>query len=363
MTPKERITAILNREPVDRIPVDLWHTPEIGEALQERLGPDSDMAVYRALDLDKIVWVFMGYREDESSEATGSQVGAQATGARTMWGVPLKDVQAGQALYQEFGEPPLAEYDTPASLSDYPYWPDPDRFDYAAAVDLAKTSSEEFATIGPWVSFFEIYCQLRGMEQAMIDLALDPTYVAAVLDEVEWRQTEMMERFFEQAAQFLDLTFISADVGSQHGLIMSPDMWERHFRDRMTRWCELIHAYGIKVFFHTDGASEPLIAPLIECGIDVLNPVPHAGPGRHLAELNRKSGEKVTFHGGVDNQFALPFGTPDDVRRETLDCLNSLGAGREGFICCSCHNVQAGTPVENILAMVETVREWGGSHE
>ena len=75
-------------------------------------------------------------------------------------------------------------------------------------------------------------------------------------------------------------------------------------------------------------------------------------------QLKKKYGDRVIFHGGIDNQFVLPFGTPEDVRKETLHCLETLGGGREGFICSSCHNVQAGTPVENVLAMIDTVKNW-----
>jgi uroporphyrinogen decarboxylase len=77
-----------------------------------------------------------------------------------------------------------------------------------------------------------------------------------------------------------------------------------------------------------------------------------------MGELKNKYGNKVIFHGGVDNQHALPFGTVEEVRKETLNCLETLGKGREGFICCSCHNIQAGSPVENILAMIDTVKNW-----
>jgi uroporphyrinogen decarboxylase len=124
----------------------------------------------------------------------------------------------------------------------------------------------------------------------------------------------------------------------------------------MIRWCDLIHRWGLKVFYHTDGAARPLLRPIIDCGIDVLNPIQHACPGMDMAELKKEFGSQVIFHGGIDNQSALPFGTPQQVREETQRCLDTLGAGREGFICCSCHNVQAGTPLENILAMIETVQ-------
>jgi uroporphyrinogen decarboxylase len=134
-------------------------------------------------------------------------------------------------------------------------------------------------------------------------------------------------------------------------------LWHRHLGPRLQRWCGLIHDHGLKVFYHTDGAARALLKPILDCGVDVLNPIQHACPGMDMAELKKEFGHRVIFHGGVDNQFALPRGTPDDVRRETLHCLATLGKGREGFICCSCHNVQAGTPLNNIFAMIETVRQ------
>jgi uroporphyrinogen decarboxylase len=127
----------------------------------------------------------------------------------------------------------------------------------------------------------------------------------------------------------------------------------------MKRWCGLIHSHGLKVFYHTDGAARPLLKPILDCGVDVLNPIQHICPGMDMAELKREFGKQVIFHGGVDNQSVLPFGTPDDVRAEVKRCLATLGAGREGFICSSCHNVQPGPPLENILAMVETAKTSG----
>lgn len=273
-----------------------------------------------------------------------------------MWGVPLKNIQAGEANYAEFGTAPMADYTTPASIENYLWWPKVNRFDYDGAVALAKRASRDYAVVGPWVSFFEIYCQLRGLEQAMMDLIEDPDLVEAILDRIESIQTEMMKRFFARAGKTLDLVFISDDIAGQKSLLMSPRLWQTHLQPRMKRWCDLIHAHGLKVFYHTDGAARPLLKPILDCGVDVLNPIQHACPGMDMAELKKEFGHRVIFHGGVDNQSVLPRGTVDDVRRETRDCLATLGAEREGFICCSCHNVQAGTPIENILAMIETVQ-------
>jgi uroporphyrinogen decarboxylase len=297
--------------------------------------------------------------QTEAGDRAGAQsgAGAESGGDRTMWGVPLKDIQAGEAHYAEFGSAPMAGYDTPADVNRYPWWPKADRFAYDAAEELARRAAQEYAVIGPWVSLFEIYCQLRGLEQALMDLVEHPDVVEATLDRVEAIQTEMMRRFFARARQHLDLVFVSDDIAGQKSLLLSPRMWERHLQPRLKRWCELIHAHGLRVFYHTDGAALPLLKHILDCGVDVLNPIQHACPGMDLAGLKREFGSRVIFHGGVDNQEVLPRGTPEQVRAEVRECLRTLGAGREGFICCSCHNVQAGTPLENIFAMVETVQE------
>ncbi len=359
MTPKERILAVLNRQPVDRLPVDLWHAPEVAAALRSRFNAADDFAMWRALGVDKIVWDFRDYRTDDGGRAGGqSGAGAESGGARTMWGAPLREIQAGGARYAEFGEAPMSRCRTLAEIENYAWWPEVERFDYDAAASLAQRASRDYAVIGPWVSCFEIYCQLRGLEQAMMDLVENPDWVEAILDRVEAIQTGMMKRFFARAAGHLDLVFISDDIAGQESLLMSPHIWRKHLEPRLKRWCDLIHAHGLRTFYHTDGAARALIKPIVDCGVDVLNPIQHACPGMDMAGLKREFGSRIIFHGGVDNQSILPRGTVEQVRAEVKDCLRTLGAGREGFICCSCHNVQPGTPLENIIAMVETARQF-----
>ena len=369
LTPRDRIRRVLTGEPPDRPPVDLWHTAEVGAALRAHTKTGSDLEMYRALGLDKIYWSFVDYRRPDggradsqvgaSSAAAGSHAGVDESDvpARTTWGVPLRGIEAGAAHYDEFSDAPMRDCEDPAAVDDYPYWPDPDSFAYDEALEDAQRASAHFAVMGPWVSFYEIYCQLRGLEQALMDLVLAPALVEAILDRVEAIQTEVMKRHLERSAAYLDLVFVSDDMGTQTGLLMSPKIWAQHFRARMRRWCDLIHSYGLKVFYHTDGAAEPLIRPLIECGIDVLNPIQHVCPGMDPARLAREYGKDVVFHGGVDNQRVLPFGTPEEVRAEVRMLGDTLGRGTKGFICCSCHNVQAGTPVPNILAMIEAAKE------
>jgi len=354
MNARERVLAVLNREPVDRLPVDIWHTDEIGRDLRNHFGARDDLEFYRKMGIDKIVWVTPAYNSPDEDEPLGNALTGKAP-KMTMWGTPLREQRAGQGVYLEFGEPPLKDYETVESIDRYPFWPDPDRFDYDGMAATIATAGKDFVTLGPWVSLFEIYCQMRGFENALVDLAVHPELVTALLDRIESIQTAMMKRFFDGVAKDHDMAFVSDDMGSQTGLLISPAMWDTYFRERLQRWCDMIHGYGLKVFYHTDGVAEPLVPALLECGIDVLNPIQHVCPGMGREELKARYGTKLIFHGGVENQKVLPFGSADDVRRETRECLRTLGAGNEGYIVCSCHNIQAGTPIENVLAMVDTV--------
>jgi uroporphyrinogen decarboxylase len=364
MNSKERVLAIVNGRPVDRIPVDLWYTDEVGKDLKEHFKVEDDFELYRAMSLDKIVWISADYKNSsEEDDVVGSQVGAGATGLRTMWGVPLKIVQAGKATYHEFGEPPLKNYETPEALEDYPYWPDPENFDYEAAKQAADNASQKYVTIGPWISFFEIYCQMRSLQQSLMDLMLNESLANAILDRIEDCQTQMLKKYLSTLGDSIDLVFVSDDMGMQENLLVSPDIWSKFFKDRMKRWCELIHSYNKKVFYHSDGAVEALIPGLLDCGIDILNPIQHVCEGMNTAELKKKYGNRLIFHGGVDNQSVLPFGSPEDVKKETQNCLDTLGSDNKGYIVCSCHNVQAGTPIENITAMIETVLSAGPALE
>jgi uroporphyrinogen decarboxylase len=356
MTPKARILAVLDRQPVDRLPVDIWHTPEIAEDLRRHFGVSDDLDVYRALRLDKIVWATPDYLSPAGGRVPALSGTGETTSSRNTWGVPLREVQAGEAHYEEFASAPLAGYDTPGSLDDFPWWPQVDRFDYESAAQAAEIASQDFAVIGPWVSCLEIYCQMRGLEQAMMDLIENEELVEATLDRIESIQTEMMRRYFARAGRALDLVLVSDDIAGQQSLLISPRAWQRHLQPRLKRWCDLIHGHGYKVFYHTDGAARPLLRPILDCGVDALNPIQHACPGMDMAELKQEFGSRVIFHGGVDNQSVLPRGTPDQVRAEVQNCLRILGAGREGYICCSCHNLQAGTPLENIFALIDTVQ-------
>jgi len=173
---------------------------------------------------------------------------------------------------------------TTEQLDAYP-WPNPDDFDYTTAAAEAKALSKEFVTLGPWISIFEVYCQMRSLEEALIDTVAEPEFLHRALDHIAQSQGEMTRRFLEAADGAIDMVFISDDMGSQQSLLMSPAAFDEYIYPRLKSWCDMIHSYGAKVFFHTDGAAEPLIPRLIEAGVDVLNPIQHVCTGMDCTSL------------------------------------------------------------------------------
>ena len=349
MTARERVLAVLNRETPDRVPVDIWLVQELVEKFKQKLGVDDEMDVYRKLDVDKIAWLGISYKGVVLKDPNEHQ-------EVNHWGVEFEKVEANEnAEYGEVSHHPLLALDSVEQLDAYP-WPNPDDFDYETAATEAKELAKEFVTLGPWISLFEVYCSMRSLEEALMDTIAEPEFLHAALDKIAWSQGEMARRFLEAADGAIDMLFISDDVGSQNSLIMSPQAFDEFIFPRLKVWCDMAHSYGARVFFHTDGASEPLIPRLIEAGVDVLNPIQHVCPGMDCKEIKAKYGDKLIFHGGVENQKILPFGTSEEVAAETFQCLEELGP--EGYLPCSCHFAQADTPLENVMALIETVQEF-----
>jgi uroporphyrinogen decarboxylase len=202
-------------------------------------------------------------------------------------------------------------------------------------------------------NIFETSWYMRGFEQMFVDMATDPDLADAMLERVTVFQIEFFRRVLSAARGEVDLVFTADDIGGQHGLLLSLDMWRRFIQPRHARLNAAIHEYGARVIYHSDGAVMDAVPGLIEMGIDVLQALQFDAAGMDPAALKERHGRQLCFEGGVSVQKTLPFGTPEDVRAEVRRLITVLG--REGgYILGPSHAIQAGTPPENVLAMFET---------
>jgi len=257
----------------------------------------------------------------------------------------------GTGIYKECVYHPLADFNSVEEIESNYKWPNPDWWDFSQIRNQLK-GNEMYPIVGGNYEPFLVHRKLRGEAQGYMDMIRNPEIVHYCLDKLFHLGYEKIQRLYGQIPGKVMLTYVSEDLGGQNDLLFSPSHIREFLIPRMKRMIELAHQAGAYVFHHNDGSIHRIIPDLIEAGIDVLNPIQWRSKGMEREKLKREFGDKVIFHGGMDNQHTLCFGTVDEVTQEVLDNLRILGEGG-GYILAPCHNIQAASPPENIVAMYE----------
>ncbi|HUT37208.1 MAG TPA: uroporphyrinogen decarboxylase family protein [Planctomycetota bacterium] len=361
MDSRERVAlALAHREP-DRVPVDYWAAPEATGKLLRRLGLRSQEQLLQRLDVDFRYIDGPRYVGPESRRARDGSV-------EDHWGVPRVRVSVGTgdraAAYWEVARFPLADAKSVDEIRDYPHWPSPTWFDYAVVreqVAAARRTGRVVVFMGDRLNRcaqLKPAMYLRGVEQILLDFALAPDIAEAILARIAAFYLEYAKRTLEAAGGGIDVFMMGDDFGTQTGPFLSPAMWRRFLRPGFQALTRLGRRYGCKVAHHSCGSIRPIMPDLIECGLDILNPLQPDVADMDHRELKREFGRSLSFHGSISIQRTLPFGTPRDVRREVRERMATLAPGG-GFIFCTAHNIQGDTPVRNIEALFDAYRTLG----
>lgn len=346
LTPLERWQLVLNRELPDRVPVDFWSTPEVLNRLLKDLSCAGEDDLWRILNIDKLHPVSARYIGPPKKD---------------IWNLEYQVITYGDGAgtYEEVNFHPLAKAETIEDIEAFD-WPDPDWFD----VSGIKKQVDQLHLAGWPVqcgSFepFLLYCQLRGMEQSFIDLLLQPELADAILQKIFNFHYTLISRQLENAGEGnIDICYIAEDLGTQTGLLMSKENIERFIKPNMKKMIALVHQFGARAFHHSDGAVSSLIEGMLKIGIDLLNPIQWRCPGMDRQELKNNFGDRLIFHGAVDNQQTLPYNSVTDVVAEVKENIDILGKNG-GYILAPCHNIQPITSTEKIVAMYRTANEYG----
>jgi uroporphyrinogen decarboxylase len=355
MTHRERILAAIRRQPVDRVPTDIWATDEVYARLFDHFAIDphggvaATLELWNRLAIDGIPGIAPPY--------IGPTLKQDGEYHENAWGMGYRPQAYATGVYDEQVVYPLAEAETIADLERY-RWPDPDWWDYAALPGLAAQFPDRAIMCG-YTAVFYYHNLLRGLERSLEDIVLRPEFTHHLVGCISDFFTAYHGRCFEATRGLVDVTQVTDDFGAQTGLLISPKAFDAFYRAAVQRGIDLAHDYGIFVFHHDDGDCSKLLPRLVEMGIDVLNPIQWRCGDWDLAWLKAQYGDRVCFHSAVDNQQTLPFGAPEDVRREVRRLIETLASDGTGFIVGPCHNLQAVTPVENILALYEAAEEYG----
>jgi uroporphyrinogen decarboxylase len=267
-----------------------------------------------------------------------------------------------QQLYMDISHHPLANAQI-TDLDDYP-WPnggDLTRFTGVrdAALTLRKQTPYAISTgIGGVV--YEYCWYMRGLQQWFMDMIENPAFCEAMLDKMLRFWMDYYTGFMRVVGGIVDVVMIGDDLAGQDGPLFSPEFYRRIVKPRQKKLVQHIKSLTTaKIWYHTCGSCVEYIPDLLDNGIDILNPVQIGARNMQPQILKKKYGEKLVFWGGgIDAQHVLPFVKPAQVReqvRKNLETFKPAG----GYIFNSVHNIQAGVPAENIVALFDAAYEFG----
>lgn len=347
LTPRERVQLALAHQTSDRVPVDFLATPEAWAQLRSYTGLPDDESILRYLGVDlrhpRLRYVGPPLR----SFGDGSYVDP--------WGVTWSPVAYAGGTYYEVSRRPLADVSDAAQLADHA-WPDPDWWEVdALAVQIAAWDAETTYAIclddfGDPGGFFEITTYLRGLEQTLLDMALNPDIPFEIMRRVTDVLAVLAERVLMQFGERIDLIWTSDDIAHQHGMLMSLPMWRTLVFPHHERFNRRVHELGGHIMYHSDGSLMRFLPGLIEMGIDVLDVLQFSADGMIPETLKAQFGDRLCFHGGACVQQLLPRVDAARVEREMRHIVDVMGRDG-GFILSPTHAVQVDTPPANILAI------------
>jgi len=201
---------------------------------------------------------------------------------------------------------------------------------------------------------------IRDIEEWYVSTASRPDYLKAVFE----RQAEVaIDNLQRLHAAIGDHAAIIQTNGTDFGTQLGPFLSEAKYRDLFLPYQKAVNGWihqhtNWKTFMHCCGGIAPLLRAVVEAEFDILNPVQCSAKGMDALALKRRYGDQLVFWGGgVDTQKTLPFGTPQEVRDQVRERIEVFGPGG-GFVFCTIHNIQANTPIENVLAMFEVVNQY-----
>jgi len=258
MNSRERLLAAINHEEVDRIPCDIWATPEVRAKIKAYFGGDVD--IYDKLRIDGFFWV--------GAEYSGPALPKMPEGESIdYWGMKVKNVRHEGGTYAELYYNPLSSASSVDDLDKY-QWPSADWFDYSKVKnEAAELRKKGRAVQCGYMAPFYMHNKLRGLEQSLIDPLENPEFTHELMERIYKFDYEYHKRMFDACGGLVDITQVTDDLGMQSGPMISLNTYKEFYAQYHRKFIDLAHSYGIKVFHHDDGSNRLFLPSLIEMGI------------------------------------------------------------------------------------------------
>ncbi|MBC8458098.1 MAG: hypothetical protein H8D67_08905 [Deltaproteobacteria bacterium] len=332
MTHKERVLAALERRSVDRTP--LWCGSPKPETIENLLN------FYKVKDRESLL---------------------QRIGDDFRWisglnwnhpeGKPIFDPYFGMEGQRSHASPGIfANCNDTGEVERYP-WPEPQYVNCDSLEERLRPYNDYAILGGAWAPFFHNVANFFGMENYFVKMYTCPKVVEAVTERVVDFYLAANEKIFTSANGGIDIYFFGNDFGSQKGLLISPEMFQRFILPHIHRLVEQAKKFSLKVMLHCCGAISQIIPYLIDIGIDGLHPMQVEGEGMDPEKLAAEFRDNITFMGGISTQQLLRKGTEEQVRQNVRYMKRLFG---DGYIVSTSHEaILPDIPVENLAAMFD----------
>jgi uroporphyrinogen decarboxylase len=360
MNSKERVLKAVAHQPVDRVPVDYWSRTDVTDKLIAYLGLKSVEELYVRLGIDlraipirmrdpvfeaKTTGILGG-----SSECSGGRYIIYDDGRfEDVWGI-VRRLGSNQ-LYDQWISGPFVATDELDSFA----WPDQNGLDSVETLwTRVESYRNRYALLGKVSLPFKLAWHMRGFENFLCDMIVDPDFASDLLKRVAFYEREKGLRLIRAG---VDIVGIVGDLGMQDRLLVNPDAWREVEKPIIAAMIESFKTENpdILVYFHSDGNIMEIMPDLIEIGINIINPIqPEC---MDPVVVKAKYGKRITMHGTISIQRTLPNGTREEVRREVRDRIETCGK-EGGLIICPSNLLQNDTPLENIIAMYDAALEY-----
>ena len=330
MTERELIRLVLEGKRPPYVPWSMGLTKEAREKLQQHYGC-ADLEVpleNHLLKLGSDIGFFTELGDDRVKDVFG-----------VVWDRSI-DKDIGNVQGCVLPEPTLAGYDFPDPL---------DRRFFDDVPRKIERFPDRFRVFQIGFSLYERAWTLRGLENLLMDFHDHPDFVHRLFSEIADYNVAQVR---EALKYDVDAVYFGDDWGQQHGLQMGPGIWKEFIYPVLRRMYAVVRDSGKLVMIHSCGDVDELFDDLIDAGLNCFNPFqPEVMDVYALLPEYRG---RLAFHGGLSTQRTLPFGSVEDVRGETRRLLE---LGRDGgYILAPAHDIEGDVPLENMLAMIETVQ-------
>lgn len=380
MSSRRRLLTALDHKRPDRIPIDLGGNQSgihkfAYRGLIERLGLAEEIAIMDPVQqlaqpseavLERLR-VDTRYIHAGAAEGFDGAIVTQTREGKTWhdltdefgvrWSMP-----DDAPLYMDITRHPLATA-TIGQVADYPFPKGDDPARFAGLRDAASEirNNTPYAVIsGISGVVYETCWYMRGLEQWFMDMVEQPEFCEALLDRTLQFWLDWFRLFLSEVGDLVDVVMIGDDIAGQRGPLFQPSFYRGVVKPRQKRLVQYIKSRtNAKIWYHTCGGCKGYIPDLMDVGIDILNPVQISAVDMSASELKTDFGDRLSFWGGaIDAQHVLPHADPETVREHVRRNIEVFKPGG-GYVFNNVHNIQAGVPADNILAMYDAAHEFG----